>query len=82
MKAAHLPRYWPSVHCPRPKPSLPVIDQASPLHFLNGAAERRLVEKVLSRPFGLSQGFRDLVQGGIILIALLLQSGRLIVQNR
>jgi len=30
----------------------------------------------------LSQGFRDLVQGGIILIALLLQSGRLIVQNR
>jgi ribose transport system permease protein len=30
----------------------------------------------------LSQGFRDLVQGGIILIALLLQSGRLIVGSR
>jgi ribose transport system permease protein len=30
----------------------------------------------------LSQGFRDLVQGGIILVALLLQSGRLIVRNR
>jgi ribose transport system permease protein len=30
----------------------------------------------------LSQGFRDLIQGGIILIALLLQSGRLIVPSR
>jgi len=30
----------------------------------------------------LSQGFRDLVQGGIILVALLLQSGRLMVRNR
>ena len=30
----------------------------------------------------LSQEFRDLVQGGIILIALLLQSGRLIVRSR
>jgi ribose transport system permease protein len=30
----------------------------------------------------LSQGFRDLVQGGIILVALLLQSGRSIMGNR
>jgi ribose transport system permease protein len=30
----------------------------------------------------LSQGFRDLVQGGIIIIALLLQRGRLNLRSR
>jgi ribose transport system permease protein len=51
------------------------------LGTLSGALFLSTLSTVITA-LSLSRGFQDVVQGGIIIIALLLQSGRLTVRSR